>query len=306
MPTTELPPDNDTRVVVLGQHPPLGSQEEIRPHNPIPSYAWEATSPVNGRSSGMYVLQWGSPPNFPHAHLSRDPPNQVLNRRGLREALRGAIVRGRRDSATQRRLALENPASEENLVPVEGEGARGRRGGRARGRGGRGGRGLGTVVSGRGRARRFGEGAAGTSVTLLAGWQPPEILVDSRSPIFLSPRSQQKSHTIVGANEAELIEDVTATKPGVFVTPLPWHGFTTPPRQGVGAAITISPTHQSVPCAFPRAVHVRVKLATLGIDPSLWGHIDEFSGTIVDRYVVFFVAFFFLEVLLFCNGWRKC
>jgi hypothetical protein len=47
------------------------------------------------------------------------------------------------------------------------------------------------------------------------------------------------------------------------------------------------------PYAFLKPVHVRMKLATLEIDSSLWEHIDEFSGTIVDMYALFFVCFLF-------------
>jgi hypothetical protein len=36
--------------------------------------------------------------------------------------------------------------------------------------------------------------------------------------------------------------------------------------------------------AFPRAVHVHVKLAVLGYDPGLWGDLHHFKGLVVDCY----------------------
>lgn len=125
-----------TRVAVLGRTPPRGSQEHAT--NAIPAYTWEKTSPVRGKSSRLYVLQWGSPPeNYPNVPLSRDPPNLIMKRRGLWEALRGAsIPRGQRCS----RGRIHRPVPT-NLTEVGSEAAfpssgdRGRRSGR-NGRGG--------------------------------------------------------------------------------------------------------------------------------------------------------------------------
>jgi hypothetical protein len=36
--------------------------------------------------------------------------------------------------------------------------------------------------------------------------------------------------------------------------------------------------------AFPRAVHIHVKLVVLGYDPELWGDLQHFRSLMVDRY----------------------
>jgi hypothetical protein len=117
----------------------------------------------------MYVLQWRNPPDFPHAWLSRDLPNQVLNHQSLRKAPYRAIVWDRRDLAIQWKLAIKNPPSEKNLVPIEGKGTWGHKGGRAKGCSGRGGRGLGAGVCRKGRKRQSIQGASETFLTSPAG-----------------------------------------------------------------------------------------------------------------------------------------
>jgi hypothetical protein len=182
------------RVSVFGEEPPLLSQEVVHPCAQAPSYRWEATSPVDGRSSGMYVLAWGSPPpNQPRWPLSRDPPNLLVNRKGLRAALRGALRgRGARGTRHEGRLEATSAATpnEGRIAPPSG---------RSRGcRGGRGGRGRGAV--------RSSWGEQQVSKEAPVGWEPPTILSNRTSPILLRRRVGLQ-HQLSPAEDGEL--DIT-------------------------------------------------------------------------------------------------
>lgn len=87
-----------------------------------PSYTWELTSPVNGRSSGMYVLHIGSTPQT--SPMSRDPPNVIVNQRQLMDVLHGKVSRGQRGHGEVRRH-LQDPI--ERVEPIAGS-SRGVRG----------------------------------------------------------------------------------------------------------------------------------------------------------------------------------
>lgn len=52
------------------------------------------------------------------------------------------------------------------------------------------------------------------------------------------------------------------------------------PSDGVMSGDHVRVDHR----AFTRPVHVLVKLVLLGIDASLWGDLEKFSGTVVDRH----------------------
>jgi hypothetical protein len=77
-----------------------------------PTYTWEATSPVNGKASGLYVLHIGQIPQG--SPMSRDPPNRVVNHRQLNATIRGH--RGGAPSGRGRARRRLNPPEEAREV----------------------------------------------------------------------------------------------------------------------------------------------------------------------------------------------
>lgn len=122
------------------------------------------------------------------------------------------------------------------------------------GAGSRGGRGTAGRRVGRGRGR-----ALSAQILAPEGWEPPKILSERASPIFLRPRHGQP-HVQEDRHELGVI-DIAAAEEIVEDG-----GYDTPPPN------------------YSHEVWVRVRLETLGVDSSIWGDIDTFRGIILDRY----------------------
>lgn len=263
-------------VAAIGTSPPLGSQE--RPMTPLrvpgtPPYTWELTSPVKGRSSGLYVLHIGSTPQT--SPMSRDPPNVIVNRRQLLHALHGKVTRGRRGHAGVRRR-LQDPT--EGVEPGAGSSRR------VRGAAGR-------RQGGRGRVVRGTPRAASPAVPP-AGWEPPIIVPAQGSPVVLRPRIPATASTAATDAEDDFVVDITQEDDVVdtffSVTPQDLRCFNpgaSPPPALVQAPVNSPSEHGYLDNrAFEKVVRVTVRTDTLDLDPGLVGDANGVRGVVVSRY----------------------
>lgn len=287
-------------VAAIGADPPPESQEcvvTLSQSQAIPAYTWERTSPVHGRASGLFVLHLGATPQ--PSPMSRDPPNVLVNRRELKDALRGNPGRGRRGQGGVRRR-LEDPVEDQPASNVRAQGVRGGRG-RHGGGGGRSGRGVGRAPRSAGQSRKILEAPL--------GWEPPQILLGHRSPILLRPRIPATSGKVTAPVEGKVLIDITTTSDAAFEVealtpprsqredpsndPLPrapidvqfFHPGASPPDVLVRDPVYSPSEHSFVDDhAFPKTLYVTVPSETLNLDPGLVGDENGVSGMVVSRF----------------------
>lgn len=129
--------------------------------------------------------------------MSRDPPNVIVTRKQLKEALRGEVSRSRRgEGGVTRRL--ENSAVTNS---------------RKRGRSARA---VGSREGGTGGNAHSSHGQRTSTAVAPPGWEPPQIQLRQRSPIQLRPRIEATIGVIPGGVPADLVEDITGVSDAPF------------------------------------------------------------------------------------------